>query len=135
MPEIDDGDKLDADLGVAVEFEGEDEDEDSDGDEVLVRNRSGCIVAAVQLLCCSCSTTCDADVHLLLTWVLETHAKAALQLSPAEANRMPPAVAAGVCCPPVHSLVKATCDCRCCGEMVDHGIQSGVAHRSLMKMT
>ncbi len=37
VPEMDDGDKLDADIGVAVEFEGEDEDEDSDGDEILVR--------------------------------------------------------------------------------------------------
>ena len=34
--ELDDADKLDADIGVAVEFEGEDEDEESDGDEVLV---------------------------------------------------------------------------------------------------
>jgi len=38
--ELDDADKLDADIGVAVEFEGEDEDEESDGDEVLVSGRS-----------------------------------------------------------------------------------------------
>jgi len=37
--ELDDADKLDADIGVAVEFEGEDEDEESDGDEVLVSGR------------------------------------------------------------------------------------------------
>ena len=37
--ELDDADKLDADIGVAVEFEGEDEDEESDGDEVLVSSR------------------------------------------------------------------------------------------------
>lgn len=47
MAELDDGDKLDTDIGVAVEFEGEDEDEESDGDEVLA---SHCAQATCHVL-------------------------------------------------------------------------------------
>ena len=78
--ELDDADKLDADIGVAVEFEGEDEDEESDGDEVLVGDHLENVVLTLRCSNCRCMAgQCSVDVPTF--WLLRRRVGVVLKKS------------------------------------------------------